>query len=526
MELDRDATPVDTVPDAVPDAAPDAWIGRTIAGRFRLTEELGAGGIAVVYRAEDVEIARAVAVKILQESGHGRAELRARFEREARVLAALSHPNIVSLVDFGVEDGRAFLVMELLRGRTLGELLDEADVLDSERTLHIVRQVVRALAYAHGEGLLHRDLKPDNVFLQALPDTPDHVRLLDFGFAKFVSDDRDDGPPLTQAGTVFGTPRYMAPEQLTGSAVDARADLYSVAVIVYEMLSGRRPFEGEVRDVLKAKVVEHPPVFSAIAPDLDVHPALDAFFARALAIRRDERFPDAQSFLEALEAIPQPWVKPKALAPAPAPKKAPNLLPWILFGVAAAAFSLVASVGVAVWLAWPREDSLPPARSALEPEPAVELAADEPTGPVDPWEMPGERAPAVFDVRQAIVEGRDVDASALRALREHARGQPDDVYAQLLLGHVFAARGMRAMAIGAYERAVELDPGARGDPRMLVSLVSMAARSDGGGAARVLREVYGAEAIPVIDAALLQEGLDIREMQRLAELRDAIDGAL
>src|SRR5690606_16918925 len=238
--------------------------GRIIGGRCRLTDELGAGGIAVVYRGEDAELGRAVAVKILQESGHGRAELRARFEREAKVLAALSHPNIVSLVDYGVEDGRAYLVMELLKGRTVGELLDEVDVLEPRRALHIVRQVVRALAYAHGEGLLHRDLKPDNVFLQALPDTPDHVRLLDFGFAKFVGDDGRDGPPLTQAGTVFGTPRYMAPEQLTGANVDGRADLYAVAVILYEMLSGRRPFEGEIRDVLKAKVTQDPPSLSAI----------------------------------------------------------------------------------------------------------------------------------------------------------------------------------------------------------------------------------------------------------------------
>lgn len=518
MEPDPDATPTDTVPDPVP----DGYIGRIIGGRFRLTDELGAGGIAVVYRGEDVELARAVAVKILQESGHGRAELRARFEREAKVLAALSHPNIVSLVDYGVEDGRAFLVMELLKGRTVGELLDEVDVLEPRRALHIVRQVVRALAYAHGEGLLHRDLKPDNVFLQALPDTPDHVRLLDFGFAKFVSDDRD-GAPLTQAGTVFGTPRYMAPEQLTGSTVDARADLYSVAVILYEMLSGRRPFEGEVRDVLKAKVIEDPPALSAIAPDLEVHPALDAFFARALATRRDERFADAQAFLEALEAVPDPWVKPKALTPAPVPKKAAIPLPAIVLAVGAAGLLLVAASVSVVWLAWPSDAPAAPPRPALPaPEPVI---VEEPAGPAtlsDPWDAAGERAPAVTDVRVDVLNGIDPDADRFRALRDHARAAPDDVYAHLLLGHVFAQRGMRSMAIGAYERAAELDPGTRGDPRMLVSLVTMAARSDGGGAARTLTTLYGAEALPVIDAALAREGLDPREAARLHALRESV----
>lgn len=517
MEPDPDATPTDTVPDPVP----DGYLGRIIGGRFRLTDELGAGGIAVVYRGEDVELARAVAVKILQESGHGRAELRARFEREAKVLAALSHPNIVSLVDYGVEDGRAYLVMELLKGRTVGELLDEVDVLEPRRALHIVRQVVRALAYAHGEGLLHRDLKPDNVFLQALPDTPDHVRLLDFGFAKFVSDDRD-GAPLTQAGTVFGTPRYMAPEQLTGSTVDARADLYSVAVILYEMLSGRRPFEGEVRDVLKAKVIEDPPALSAIAPDLEVHPALDAFLARALATRREERFADAQAFLEALEAIPDPWVKPKAITPAPLSKRASIPLPAIVLAVGGAGLLLVAASASIVWLAWPSDPPLAPPLPALPaPEPAI--AEPEPQAVLaDPWDAAGERAPAVTDVRVDVLNGIDPDADRLRALRDHARAAPDDAYAQLLLGHVFTRRGMRAMAIAAYERAAELDPGARGDPRMLVNLVTMAVRSDGGGAARAITTLYGADALPVIDAALGRENLDPREAERLAALRESV----
>lgn len=527
MRSDRDATAFDTVPDEpAGDAGPDPWTGRVIAGRFRLIEELGAGGIAVVYRAEDVELSRAVAVKILQEAGHGHAELRARFEREAKVLAALSHPNIVSLVDYGVEDGRAYLVMELLRGRTLGELLDEADVLDSERALSIVQQVLRALDYAHGEGLLHRDLKPDNVFLQELPDTPDHVRLLDFGFAKFVTRERDDGPALTQAGRVFGTPRYMAPEQLTGSPVDARADLYSVAVILYEMLSGRRPFEGEVREVLKAKVIEDPPRFSAIAPDLEVHPALDAFFEKALALRREERFPDARSFLAALEAIPQPWVQLGSQQAPPPPKRFPPLLPWLLLGVGMACFGLALPIAIAVWLAWPRETQPspvppppPPSAAAHSEEP---VPADDPPPLADPWDAPGERAPSVEAVRRAIVLGEEVDASDFRALREHARKTPDDPDAQLLLGHVFKERGMRAMAIGAYERAALLDAGARGDPRMLANLVGLAAESEGGAAARVLREVYGEEALPVIDRALMREGLSVREMQRLADLRDSI----
>lgn len=511
MDEQHDAT--------VPDSE---WIGRLVAGRFRLVQELGAGGIAVVFRAEDEELSRAVAVKILQEGGHGRAELRARFEREAKVLAALSHPNIVSLVDYGVEDGRAFLVMELLRGRTVGELLDEEDVLAPERAFHILRQVVRALRYAHGEGLLHRDLKPDNVFLQSLPDTPDHVRLLDFGFAKFVGDEGKDGPPLTQAGTVFGTPRYMAPEQLTGGSVDGRADLYAVAVILYEMLSGRRPFEGEVRDVLKAKVTTDAPRLGAVAPDLEVAPELEAFLARALATRREERFADAEAFLEALDAIPQPAVREKQLAappPAAAKKQTAALPIALLAAVPVAAFVVVLLAGLGVWLAWP-EDEAPRAAEPVAPPAEMHFPVPEEEATTDPWAT---AAPPVRLVHERVEAGAPVDAIELRDLREHARQRPDDGYAQLVLGHVYTERGMRAMAIGAYQRASELGARVGDEPRMLANLISMVARSDdAAGAARVIRSAYGAGAAGAIDAALAEPGLDARAERRLTSLRDSL----
>ncbi len=503
---------------------PDAsWIGRLVGGRFRLVEELGAGGIAVVFRAEDVELSRAVAVKILQDEGHGRPELRARFEREAKILATLSHPNIVSLVDFGVEDGRAYLVMELLRGRTLGELLEEEDVLAPERAIAILRQVVRALAYAHGAGALHRDLKPDNVFLQSLPDTPDHVRLLDFGFAKLVGDDDRAGPALTKAGTVFGTPRYMAPEQLTGGAVDGRVDLYAVAVIFYEMLCGRRPFEGEVREVLKAKVTQDAPRLAAIAPDLEVSPERDAFFVRALARQRDQRFADARAFREALDALPSPALRPKELAPPPPAKTPSRALPLLLLAaVPMAAVGVVGLAALGVWLAWPTAQEPPQAAIEVAPPPAPppeEMTV--PLPPDDPWEG-AELAPAVRAVHDRIEAGEEIDASALRDLREHARTSPGDAHAQLALGHVFAQRGMRAMAIGAYQRAHELDPDAHRDPRMLANLVAMVAESDDAtGASRLVRAAYRGEAASAIDAAL-SDASDPRARRRLEALRDSL----
>jgi serine/threonine protein kinase len=508
---------------------PDAsWAGREIAGRFRLIEVLGEGGIAVVFRAEDVELKRIVAVKILNTVGQGHSELRGRFEREARALAALSHPNIVSLVDYGVEDGRAYLVMELLKGQTLGDLFDREGTLPPERAFHILRQVCRALQYAHGEGLLHRDLKPDNVFLQALPDTPDHVRLLDFGFAKFVGDESRDGPALTQAGTVFGTPRYMAPEQLTGGSVDPRVDLYAVAVMLFEALAGRRPFEGEVRDVLRAKVVEDPPTLASVAPELEIAPALEALFAKALATDKAHRHPDIATFLEALDAIPQPAVRPKPATPPPKPRS--SAMPWVLIGaLAAIPFALLVLAGCAGALFYLLRGDAPP-EPVVVPEPAPLPSIDPslieesilPTP--DPWTSAGSLPPVLADVKRAIDAGEPIPHDTFRTLREHAAAHPDEALAQLLLGHVFTERGMRAMAVGAYENAWRIDPGARGDPRMCVNLVVMSAEPNvGPGPSRLLREAYGAEAIPVIDNTLASRDLDTRRAQRLTDLRAELE---
>ncbi len=510
---------MDGEPAGVSDGA-DAWVGRVVGGRFELVDELGAGGIAVVYRAEDRELSRSVAVKILQDAGHGRAELRARFEREAKVLAALSHPNIVSLVDYGVEDGRAYLVMELLRGQTLGDLLDAEETLPPARAFHIVRQVLRGLAYAHGEGLLHRDLKPDNVFLQELPDTPDHVRLLDFGFAKFVGGEARDQDPLTQVGTVFGTPRYMAPEQLSGGTVDARVDLYAVAVILYEMLSGRRPFEGEIRHVLKAKVVEDPPRLTSVMPDFDVSPALDAFLDRALAMRREARFADAAAFLEALDAIPEPSLSPKPKEEARPPARAGR---WVVPALALAAlglFGIIAAAGAIVWALWPDAPETPPPEASIAPPPPP--AAPTASSTPDPWQRAGTLAPEVAAVRAMVVARQEVDGTSLRALRRYASDHSSDAYAQLLLGHVYTERNMRAMAIGAYQRAVEADASARDDPRMVVDLVRMVAESGASGATRLLTDVYGRDALGTVGSALGVEGLDAQERRRLEELRAAL----
>ena len=226
-----------------PASVPDPFIGRTLNGRYEVLARLGVGGVGVVYQGRQVQLDRLVAIKVLQQSAAASPEWRRRFEREARVLSVLAHPNIVPITDFGIDGDVPYLVMELLQGKTLADLINEGPV-SPARALDIVGQTLRGLAFAHRQAIAHRDLKPANIFLQALPDHADHVRLLDFGMAKFLEGANAPSPAenLSRVGVVFGTPSYMAPEQAKAERVDTRADIYAAGVILFQLLAGRLPY--------------------------------------------------------------------------------------------------------------------------------------------------------------------------------------------------------------------------------------------------------------------------------------------
>lgn len=298
----------------------DPLIGRELEGRYRLLALLGEGAMGRVYRAERLDGSGLVAVKVLNEDCSEDSDLRERFEREARALFGLAHPHILDVQDYGVLDGRQpFLVMELLTGRTL-EAVAEEGTLAPDVALELARQLLSGLAFAHSQGVLHRDLKTENVFVVTLPDGGLHAKLLDFGLVKFVDDDRwGEGRKLTMAGSVMGSPAYMSPEQGTGGPMDARSDVYSAGVVLYELLTGTWPFMGESRmDMLKAHLLEPVPALSAGRPELVARRELDALIARAMAKEADGRFADAREMLAALEAIPRPaaWIASHASAPA------------------------------------------------------------------------------------------------------------------------------------------------------------------------------------------------------------------
>jgi beta-lactam-binding protein with PASTA domain/predicted Ser/Thr protein kinase len=289
---------------------PEVGEGSTIDGRYRLLRRIGSGGMADVWLAEDPHLQRRVALKIL----HGRfaqdREFVERFRREAEAAAGLSHPNIVAVFDRGDIEGTYYIAMQLLEGRSLKELIDQG--LTPEQSVGLIRQVLEAAGFAHRHGVVHRDLKPQNVIV----DDEGVATVTDFGIA------RAGASEITQAGSVMGTPHYLSPEQAQGQAVTAVSDLYSIGVILYEALAGRVPFEADSAIAIAMKQVSHTPQRpSSINPA--VSPALDAVVMRALEKDPGQRFQSAGAFIAALDsALRNPGAEgggTAAFAPLPPP---------------------------------------------------------------------------------------------------------------------------------------------------------------------------------------------------------------
>ena len=235
--------------------------GTTFQGRYRIEEQLGSGGMGAVYRATQLSVDRPVALKVIHAKLADNLSDVARFQQEARAIAALHHPNIVSLIDFGQADsGELFLVMEHLEGMSLGRLIRHEAPLAPERVIHISRQIFEALHQAHSRDIVHRDMKPENIFVSTMGRKGDFVKLLDFGIAKVNKNEHSALSTITQTGTIVGSPRYMAPEQARGKEVTGQTDLYAVGAMMYEMVTGKPVFDAEsATDCVIMHVTEAPP---------------------------------------------------------------------------------------------------------------------------------------------------------------------------------------------------------------------------------------------------------------------------
>jgi len=241
----------------------DPMIGRTFDEKYRLDEKLGVGGMGTVYRATHLLIDRPVAIKVLNSRFVEDEAAQIRFRREARAAGRLQHPNAVTVTDFGTtSDGFVYIVMELLEGRTLREVLAREAPLETARAVSMMLQISAAVGAAHHAGIIHRDLKPANIFIVQRPNTPPTVKVLDFGIAKLAAEalEEDDHLTLTQVGVMIGTPRYMSPEQCDGVQLTPASDVYSLGIILYEMLTGMTPFTGSTPLAVAMKHSTSPPI--------------------------------------------------------------------------------------------------------------------------------------------------------------------------------------------------------------------------------------------------------------------------
>jgi len=296
----------DTVPLPVgTSSAVGRRVGLVVQDRYRLVAVRGHGGVGEVYEADDLRTGRKVAVKTMLPWAQRSPEVVRRFEREARAGNALDHPNIVDVSDMGnLDDGSLFLVMELVRGVDVADLLEHGQ-LAPRRALAIARQTLTGLAYAHGRGFVHRDLKPANLMIVRAGDD-EVVKILDLGLVKLIGEAAEElgGDKLTATGAIFGTPVYMSPEQALGRPLDARTDLYTMGVILFEMLTGKVPFRGtDPMATLRLHTSTPPPTMASRAPGAAwITPELEAVVARALAKQAADRFASADEMRAALEA--------------------------------------------------------------------------------------------------------------------------------------------------------------------------------------------------------------------------------
>ena len=411
--------------------ARDPLIGRALDGRWVIEEKLGEGGMGAVYRGHQKSVSRTVAIKTLRPQLVDSDEFVDRFFREARIAATISHPNSVTILDYGEsEDGTLYLAMEFLEGQLLTDRIEEGSS-SIRQVLEIGVQVASALTAAHANNIVHRDLKPDNIFLLDVPGGATFVKVLDFGIAKML----DSNTQVTKTGMIFGTPEYMSPEQCRGGKIDGRADLYSLGCIMYELVGGRTPFRGTTpMAVLMAHVNEAAP---ALVPDgtaAQVPAEIENVIMRLLEKDPEHRFADAAELRHILEALLHALENPNSTISRELVKPVPTrevLGPEVSIGFDATMGLDVTGPGVALETEPRREqvytDSMatpPRSRASLVILVALLLSVvgagfllasvlSNPDGAaVEPAKVANERPPAEVVAKPAIDPGAPLDEAA------------------------------------------------------------------------------------------------------------------
>ncbi len=518
----------------------DPRLGTTVAG-YRLDERLGAGGMGVVYKGTELDGGRTVAVKFLHDELAHSPDLVKRFKREIVAMRRLVHAHAVGVIDSGTSGNVPYLVMEFQSGRPLSKLLERAS-LPPARAVGIARQVLAALAAAHGVGVVHRDLKPDNILMMNGV-AGDVVKILDFGLAKLAHGSGEATTELTRTGLVLGTPGYMAPEQAKGGATDERTDLYAVGVILYHMVTGRRPFVADSPLAVLRMHADDPPLPPRkAAPDAGISADLEAVILRALEKPPAARWASADEFAAAIEATPEgrassiPLVEvslrevsssePRTRLGKRRPsQKRPPARRWLRWAEAAVGAAALAGLAFFGWTRLSHRDQtqvkqkldtvVDGAKGALRslapkpapPRPAVDDDADEPPPRDTPGARqetaaraaPSKRPPRLADAARLLAAGKTDDAiQTLYALRKQS---PRSGEVALLLGHAYFAKVWRTDALREYDTAVQLRPSLRGDRTLLRNTVAALDDPTFKTARALIRNRLGASALPELRRA-------------------------
>jgi tetratricopeptide (TPR) repeat protein len=408
------------------------WIPEKI-GRYEIIDEIGRGGMGVVYKARDPNIGRLVALKVIKSAfgadDESSEELKKRFQREVRAAGIIQHPNIVAVYDADEDQGVPYLTMEYVKGVTVDTIIVPGRPLPLEQTHSIMEQVTGGLTYAHEKGIIHRDIKPANLILAE----DGTVKITDFGIAKFVNTELTQGKPL------MGSPNYMNPEQLTGGPVDARSDVFSLGVVLYEFLTGHKPFMGENPSSVGYQIVKNNPTApSRLNPSLP--PAYDRVVKKALAKDPDRRYASAQELAKDLSG----------LAPSPEQRAggAGNGLGRLAMGAYWARFTHL----------WRRPGVLPGLLFFLLSILLCVMVF-----------LTYRVSNPYVRIQEHLAEGRD-DRALMALMTIHAQ-KPKDHRATCLLGHVYARLGDYRSSLMAYSQALVISPECRNEPRLQDDLV-------------------------------------------------------
>jgi hypothetical protein len=522
------------------EAPPDPRIGNLLQGRYRILSKLASGAMGIVYKGERVELGRSVAVKFLHPWIAAQKAFIDRFANEAKAMSRLLHPNCVSVIDFGVE-GSPYLVMDFVTGHTLRDLL-QGGPLAAPRALRITQQLLSGLAYAHAQGIVHRDLKPENLILSDEPGLEEHLRILDFGLAKLR-----DGPAMT-AGLAVGTPSYMSPEQSgADGAIDARTDLYTVGVVLFELCAGRKPFVSDnVGEIILMHREAPPPPLREVAVGGGHSLELELLLQKAMSKRAEDRFQSAAEMAAALEGLPEAnkdkhkdrhnekkggaVAKPAGRPPAGRPPDATTIdtisavrrrvedangpsrpvppLQWRLawFG---AGFLLLAMLALLVGRAL---------RSPPAPEVAAAGGRSSPAGSAAGPAMPakpGADSARLEEARGMIARG-EVD-QAITLLNRLRADRPDDAEAPYLLAMVYFDHRRWPDGLAAAQVAVQKDPALKGDPDLIKGAIASLASDRGYERSQGFLRSLGPAATPFVKTAAHRDG-NPKVRDRAAEL--------